>query len=162
MSEIQRHLRAAIGFIELGMLEDAVSELESLPPEDRDRSSVLALRVEIYRTAGSWSLMEVAARELWKRHPDEPVYWTNLAWAVRRLDSIVAARDILLEAVERFPGDAMTHFNLGCYACQLGDIEQAKTRVGRAIELDAKFKLLALDDPDLELLWKEIEGGGGL
>jgi len=153
MSEIQRHLRAAIGFIELGMLEDAVSELESLPPEDRDRSSVLALRVEIYRTAGSWELMEVAARELWKRHSDEPVYWTNLAWAVRRLDSLVAARDILLEAVERFPSDAMTHFNLGCYACQLGDIDQAKTRVGRAIELDAKFKLLALDDADLEPLW---------
>jgi Flp pilus assembly protein TadD len=139
------------------MLEDAVSELESLPPEDRDRSSVLALRVETYRTAGSWSLMEVAARELWRRHPDEPVYWTNLAWAVRRLDSMVAARDILLEAVERFPGDAMTHFNLGCYLCQLGDIERAKTRVGKAIELDAKFKLLALDDADLEPLWREIE-----
>jgi tetratricopeptide (TPR) repeat protein len=162
MSEIERHLRAAIGFIELGMLEDAVSELESLPPEDRGRSSVLALRVEIYRTAGNWLLMEVVARELWKRHPDEPVYWTNLAWAVRRLDTLVAARDILLEAVERFPGDAMTHFNLGCYACQLGDIEQAKMRVGKAIELDAKFKLLALDDPDLEPLWREIEGGRGL
>jgi hypothetical protein len=34
-------LRAAIGFIELGMLEDAISELESLPPEERERSSVL-------------------------------------------------------------------------------------------------------------------------
>jgi tetratricopeptide (TPR) repeat protein len=157
MSEIQRHLRAAIGFIELGMLEDAASELESLPPEDRDMSSVLALRVEIYRTAGSWKLMEVAARELWKRHPEEPDYWTNLAWAVRRLDSLVAARDILLKAVERFPCDAMTQFNLGCYACQLGDIEQAKTRVGKAIELDAKFKLLALDDPDLEPLWESFE-----
>jgi hypothetical protein len=29
---------------------------------------------------------------------------------------MVAARDILLEAVERFPDDAMTHFNLGCYS----------------------------------------------
>jgi hypothetical protein len=27
-------------------------------------------------------------------------------------------------------------------------------RVGKAIELDAKFKLLALDDPDLEPLWE--------
>ena len=53
----------------------------------------------------------------------------------------------------------MTQFNLGCYACQLGDIEQAKTRVGKAIELDAKFKLLALDDADLEPLWEQIGGG---
>ena len=159
---MQRVLHAAMGFLELGMIAEADGELDSLPPEDRDRSSVLTLRVEIYRTAKKWSLMEVVARELWKRHPDEPDYWTNLAWAVRRSDSVVAARDILLEAVERFPGDAMTHFNLGCYACQLGDIEQAKTRVGKAIELDAKFKLLALDDDDLNPLWEEIEGGGGL
>ena len=157
MSDIQGHLRAAIGLIELGMLEDAASELESLPPEDRDRSSVLALRVEIYRTAGNWSLMEVVARELWKRHPDEPDYWTNLAWAVRRSDSVQAAWDILLEAVERFPGDAMTNYNFGCYSCQLGHIEQAKTRVGKAIELDAKFKLLALDDADLEPLWESFK-----
>ena len=150
---MQRVLHAAMGYLELGMIAEAAGELESLPPEDRDRSSVLALRVEIYRTAKKWSLMEVVARELWKRHPDEPDHWTNLAWAVQRSDSVVAARDILLEAVERFPGDAMTHFNLGCYACQLGDIEQAKTRVGKAIELDAKFKLLALDDADLEPLW---------
>jgi hypothetical protein len=156
---MQRVLHAAMGFIELGMLEDAASELESLPPEDRDRSSVLALRVEIYRESKAWALMEVVARELWKRHPDEPAYWTNLAWAVRRLDSLVAARDILLEAVERFPGDAMTHFNLGCYTCQLGYIGQAKTRVGKAIELDAKFKLLALDDADLEPLWKRVMEG---
>ena len=156
MSDIQRHLRAAIGFIELGMPEDAVFEIENLPPEDKNRRDVLELRLEIYREAKAWSLMEVVARELWKRHPEEPDYWTNLAWAVRRLDSLVVARDILLVAVERFPSDAMTHFNLGCYACQLGDIGQAKTRVGKAIELDAKFKLLALDDADLEALWKRL------
>jgi tetratricopeptide (TPR) repeat protein len=153
MSEIQSHLRAAIGYLELGMYVEALDELESIQPEERNSSAVLGLRLEIYRAAKNWKMMEVVARELWKRHPDEPDYWTNFAWAVRRSDSIEAARDILLEAVERFPGDAMTHFNLGCYDCQLSDIEQAKTRVGKAIELDAKFKLLALDDPDLELIW---------
>jgi Tfp pilus assembly protein PilF len=158
MSDIPRHLRAAIGFIELGMPEDAVFEIESLLPEDKNRRDVLEVRLEIYREAKAWSLMEVVARELWKRHPDGPVYWTNLAWAVRRSGSMVAARDILLEAVKRFPSDAMTNYNLGCYACQLGDIEQAKTRVGKAIELDAKFKLLALDDADLDPLWEQIGG----
>ena len=119
--------------------------------------AVLALRVEIYHSAGHWFLMEVVARKLWKCHPEQPIYWTTLAWAVRRLDSIKAAHSILLDAANRFPGDAMTHFNLGCYSCQLGDIKQAKTRDGKALELDAKFKLLALDGADLEPLWKEIE-----
>lgn len=139
------------------MLVEANEEIENLAPELKSSSAVLGVRLQIYRFAEKWSLMEVVARELWKRHPNEPVYWHDLAWAVRRADSIKAAQKILLDAADRFPGDAMTHFNLGCYACQLGDMDQAKTRVGKAIELDAKFKLLALDDPDLEPLWKAIE-----
>jgi tetratricopeptide (TPR) repeat protein len=150
------HLQAAVGYLELGMLVEANDEIENLAPELKTSSPVLGVRLEIYRAAEKWSLMEVVARELWKRHPDEPVYWNDLAWAVRRADSIKAAQKILFDAVERFPGDALTHFNLGCYSCQLGDIEQAKTRVGKAIELDAKFKLLALDDADLEALWKRL------
>ena len=150
---MEKQLQVAVGYLELGMLGEANDEIENLAPELKSSSAVLGVRLEIYRAAEKWSLMEVVARELWKRHPDEPVYWNDLAWTVRRADSINAAHSILLDAVERFPGDAMTHFNLGCYACQLGDIDQAKERVRRAIELDAKFKMLALDDPDLELIW---------
>jgi len=49
--------------------------------------------------------------------------------------------------------DFHKHFSVSCV---IGDIEQAKTRVGKAIELDAKFKLLALDDADLEPLWEVL------
>ena len=149
-------LQAAVGYLELGMLAEANEEIENLSPDLKTSSPVLGVRLEIYRAAEKWPLMEVVARELWKRHSDEPVNWNDLAWAVRRADSIKSAHSILLDAVERFPSDAMTHFNLGCYACQLGDIEEAKERVGKAIELDAKFKLLALDDPDLEPLWETL------
>ena len=154
---MEKQLQAAVGYLELGMLVEANAEIENLSPELKTSSTALGVRLEIYRAAEKWSLMEVVARELWKRHQGEPVYWNDLAWAVRRADSIKAAHSILLDAADRFPGDAMTHFNLGCYACQLGDIEEAKEGVRRAIELDAKFKMLALDDPDLEPLWKEIE-----
>jgi hypothetical protein len=40
-------------------------------------------------------------------------------------------------------------FNLGCYACQRGDLNSARTRVDRAIALDPKFSVLAATDPDL-------------
>ena len=151
---MQRTLKASIGYLELGMLEEAAGELENLPPEDRTSSAVLCVRMEIYRSAKNWTLLEVVARELWERHQDEAVYWNNLAWVVRRKDSIEAAQIILLEALERFPNDAMTTYNLGCYACQLGDMDNAKKFVGDAIKLDSKYKLMALDDPDLEPLWE--------
>jgi tetratricopeptide (TPR) repeat protein len=155
MSGIERHLKAAIGYLELGMLVEANEEIESLSPELKTSSPVLGVRMEIYRASKKWSLMEVVARELWKRHQDEAVYWNDHAWAVRRADSIKAAQNILLDAVERFPGDAMTHYNLGCYACQLFELEQAKEWLGQAIKLDGKFKILALGDSDLEPLWKD-------
>ena len=98
MSGIERHLNAAIGYLELGMLDEAADELENLSPEDRTSSAVLCVRMEIYRSAKNWTLMEVVARELWKRHQDDPVNWNNLAWVVRRKESIEAAQIILLEA----------------------------------------------------------------
>ena len=156
MSEIHSHLRAAIGYLELGMYVEALDELESIQPEERNSSAVLGLRLEIYRAAKNWKMMEVVARELLKRQPDDPDDWNNLAFSIRRKDSVKAAQTLLLEALEKFPNDAMTRYNLGCYACQLGDMEEAKKLVGDAIRLDAKYKLLAIDDPDLEPLWQQI------
>jgi hypothetical protein len=59
--------------------------------------------------------------------------------------------------LEKFPNDATTRYNLGCYACQLGDLEDAKKLVGEAIKMDSKFKLLALDDEDLVQLWDSFK-----
>jgi Tfp pilus assembly protein PilF len=154
---MEKQLQAAVGYLELGMVEDAANEIECISPDQKNSSEVLGVRLEIYRAAEKWSLMAVVARELWKRHQDQPVYWNHFAWAVRRAESIESANAILLQAVEKFPEDAMTNYNLGCYTCQLGDLASAKAFVGDAIKLDARFKLLALDDPDLEPLWESFE-----
>jgi predicted Zn-dependent protease len=153
---MEKQLQAAVGYLELGMIEDAANEIECIRPDQKNSSEVLEVRMEIYRTAEKWTLMEVVARELWKRHPDEPVYWNHFAWAVRRAESIESANDILKDAVKKFPKDALTRFNLGCYACQMGELKLAKEWVRQAIDFDPKFKLLALDDPDLEPLWKSF------
>lgn len=49
-------------------------------------------------------------------------------------------------------------YNLACYECQLGRMEQAKLWLEKAFTLrdPKKIKLMALDDPDLEPLWKSI------
>jgi hypothetical protein len=69
------------------------------------------------------------------------------------------AHKILSEALEKFPDDDLTLFNFGCYECQLGDLESAKVKVGRAIKLDPQWKIHALDDPDLEPLWEMWNNG---
>ena len=155
---MQRELTASIGYLELGMYVEALDELESIQPEEKNNSAVLGLRLEIYGTAQNWKMMEVVASELWKRQPDDPDNWNNLAFSIRRKDSIKASQTLLLEALEKFPNDAMTRYNLGCYACKLGDLEDAKKKlVGEAIKMDSKFKLLALDEEDLVQLWDSFK-----
>ena len=58
--EMQKVLHAASGYLELGMIAEAEGEIESLAPEDKNQREVLGVRLEIFRTAGSYSLMEVA------------------------------------------------------------------------------------------------------
>jgi Flp pilus assembly protein TadD len=149
-------LQAAQGYLELGMIIEANAEIENLSPEERTRADVLEMRLTIYREAKSWALMENVARELLRKMPEHPHPWLDLAYAVRRTESVQAASELLGTAAVMFPESAMIQFNLGCYLCQLGDIEGAKRRVEKATSLDRKFQMLALDDPDLEPLWAEL------
>ncbi len=151
-------LQAAIGFLELGMWQEAADEIESLPPERKAGLDVLEVRIEIYREAKAWQLMETVARELLRQMPEHPAPWLHLAYAVRRAASLSEAKEVLDAALDSFPDDAAIHFNLGCYLCQFGDNERAKAHVKRAIELNIDFRSKALDDPDLEPLWAEWRG----
>jgi predicted Zn-dependent protease len=147
-------LQAAIGFLELGMWQEAADEIERLPPERRGNLDVLEVRIEIYREAKAWRLMEVVAREVLRQMPEHPTPWLHLAYAVRRSQSLSAAKEVLKAAIDNFPDNAGIHFNLGCYACQMGDLETAKERVAEAVRLDDKFKLAFLDEEDLKPIWE--------
>ena len=50
----------------------------------------------------------------------------------------------------------MRHYNLACYECQLGELEVAKARLQHAFKLEAKCRLMALDDDDLAPLWDSL------
>ena len=151
-----KHITAAQGYIELGMFLDANEELELIDPEKRDSTEVLALRVQIYSALKKWELMQVVARVLALRDPDNVGWTVNWADATRRAECIDAARLILLEAVERIPAAAIFHYNLACYECQLGDVEVAKIRLEHALKLEPKYRIKALEDVDLEAVWNSL------
>jgi len=58
-----------------------------------------------------------------------------------------------------FPKFWLVPYNLACYTAQLGRIKEAETWFKRAMALNEKeVKRIAIDDPDLEPLWKGMEG----
>ena len=154
--EDRRHLTAAQGYLELGMFLDADAELEEIDPGCRHLPEVLAVRLEICRGLKKWNLMETVARRLAEYEPENVQWPLSWAYATRRVDSIAAARAILLKAVERHPEAATVHFNLACYECQLGNLELARGHLKLAFKLKPQSRMMALEDEDLEALWESL------
>jgi hypothetical protein len=50
-------------------------------------------------------------------------------------------------------------FNLACYEVQIGSLDRAKAHLKRANKIGAKFRLMALEDPDLQPLWASLTTG---
>jgi predicted Zn-dependent protease len=137
------------GYLELGLIDEAAEELASLPPSERDRPHALALRAAILQEQQRWPELATVSAELVRQQPSEAGWWIAHAYAVRRSESLQEAEAILREAERKHPNDATIQFNLGCYACQRGDLRAARDRVTRAIALDDSFREAAGTDPDL-------------
>jgi tetratricopeptide (TPR) repeat protein len=149
-----QHCQAAAGYVELGMFLEADTELDKIDPFNRAAPEVLATRLGIYYGLQKWELMLEIAKRLADFQPNE-IQWTiSLAYATRRADSIQAAKEILLNAEPRFPKEAIIKYNLACYFCQTGDIQNAKNYLKKAFEIDLSWRMAALEDEDLKLLWE--------
>lgn len=149
---LKRHLSHAQGYLELGMVAEAAAELERIKGPDAATMEVLAVRLAVLHEQRDWRAVRDLAGELVRREPADAAIWVTLAYATRRADSLEAAEKILLAAEQQHPAEPTIQFNLGCYACQRGDLVTAKLRVERAVALDSKFTALAATDPDLEPL----------
>jgi Flp pilus assembly protein TadD len=147
-------VRHAHGYRELGLVHEAKKELALIAHAHADESGVLAEYAALHQELGEWSELEAVCRRLARRHPEDPAWWIMWAYGARRAQSLEAAEKVLMEAEVLHAKDATIQFNLGCYACQLGNLPAAQLRVQRAIALDRKFAQLAQSDTDLEPLQK--------
>jgi tetratricopeptide (TPR) repeat protein len=152
----QQHLIASQGYIELGMFDDANSELEEIDPFCRAAPEVLNARLGIYFGLQKWEAMAAIASKLVEWNPSKPGYFVDLAYATRRAESPESAQAILVRGEKLHPKDGMIQFNLACYEAQLGHLHKANQHLKRSIEIDPRFRLMALDDKDLEPLWNEV------
>ena len=154
--QFQRRLLAASGFAELSLFQEAVQELEELPESSKELPAVLVVWLEVYQRWQKWAEAEAVATRLLEVEPEEPNWLVALAYAIRRGRGLVFAHEVLLQAGDKFPNCGTIQFNLACYAAQLGQLDEARRRLGRAIQLDKGFAAMAKTDPDLEMIRKEI------
>jgi tetratricopeptide (TPR) repeat protein len=155
MTDPSKHLEAPVGFLDLGMPQDAWDELEKMPPILRDTDAVLDLRIEIFQKLGKWESARILAESVAKRCPENPNWWPHWAYSLRREKSVEAARTVLQEAAVIHPTVPIIPYNLACYACVLGQIEAAKQLLETALKMYPHLRMTALNAPNLEAIFGE-------
>ncbi|MEI6078897.1 MAG: tetratricopeptide repeat protein, partial [Verrucomicrobiota bacterium] len=146
------HLRAAEGWLGLGDTVSASSELENISPKFRAHPAVLLMRCQIYQDEERLDAVIEVADTLVKKHPDIEAGWILRSYALHEYRRTREAYDLLVPGADRFPNRTAFHYNLACYACQLGQLQEAMQRLQRAIEVSGKKKEIILDavnEPDL-------------
>jgi tetratricopeptide (TPR) repeat protein len=151
------YMRAARGWLELGDVQSALSELKFFD-EIKSHPDVLILRWDIHAAMGDWDHAYQIAQELIKVIPDDPKSWFNRAEALRHMAAggIQPAYEALLRGVQTFNENYLFHLWLARYACLAGKLEEANHWLGRASEL-GMVKQLVLDDPQLAAIWEEAQ-----
>jgi tetratricopeptide (TPR) repeat protein len=153
-----QHLRAAVGWLELGDPLAANDQLGKITARLRAHPDVLKVRWRVYAKAKNWEACLELARAVTEMEPDKAGGWIDRAQSLHRLDRTVEAYDLLSSVADRFPEHTTVFYHLAVYGCKLRKLREAWSWLERTFEVgDAnQVKLKALDDPDLEPLWTEI------
>jgi predicted Zn-dependent protease len=152
------HLKAAVGWLELGSSADARAELKAIGREHGDHPDVLEVWWQIYVDEKKWSAALGMAEKLVAAVPDRPESWIQQSFALHEMARTADAYERLVKVVDRFPETYVIPYNLACYQCQLGNRVAALNWLKRAVKVaDPKtIRSMALDDPDLQPLRDEL------
>ncbi len=142
-------LKAASGYAMLGMFEDALTEIDQMDELQKGLPDTVETLHHVYSLQKNWKDAAACARKLIEFHPEQPQWWISWAYSIRRAENIQNAYEILSLALEKFPGQALIHYNLACYECQMGKEQEAIALLQQAFAIKPQYLKMAEEDPDL-------------
>jgi len=145
----ERALLAAQGYLELGMVEEALSELASVPAGENTDADLTELRLHILMHGKRWDEALVAAEELLRISPQAVPGYIHGAFALHELGRTAQARDLLLKGPPLLRQNPTFHYNIGCYEAVLGNRESALQSLRESFAMDKTYRDFAQRDPDL-------------
>jgi predicted Zn-dependent protease len=147
--KLERQLRIAEGYAELGMYEEALAELDRLSGEVEDLPAILRMRVAIVLQLQDWAAALRLSRRLCVLLPNESYGFIHAAFCLHELGRTPEAKETLLNGPASLLEEAVYYYNLGCYDAVLGNLEQAKAYLRASFRLNKTFRALAKKDADL-------------
>ena len=156
------HLKAAVGWLELGLPAEALVELDAMSEALQQHVDVLEARWLALARLQRWEAAATTGRALIAADPERPVGWLHHAYALRRATNggLLAAFNALSPVAGKFPKEPTIPYNLACYTCQMQrDATETIAWLQQAISAGERKAIIAmaLKDPDLEPLRAEIQ-----
>lgn len=148
--EVAATLTAATGWLDLGLADEALVEIQSLPAAHQKQQGVLELKLHAEMECGLWNAAADTARVLCANHPLEPEYFIQAAFCLHETGDTLAACNLLLQGPKALIKRAIFHYNLACYLCVLGKKSRAASHLQKAIRMDASLEKEARSDRDLK------------
>jgi tetratricopeptide (TPR) repeat protein len=150
MQPFDKVMAAAEGYLQLGLLEDALEELQRLTPSERLQPDSLLIESAILMRARRWVEALERNEELIRRSPRAYQGYLHASFCLHELGRTTEARDRLLSAPLFVTEQALFYYNLACYEAQLENPDEAASLLRIAFRRDAALCQVALQDPDLE------------
>ncbi len=138
-----------MGYLELGMIDDALAELRALPPKLRHEPEVLEMEAAIGLQTGRWQLAEDALNALCRQPGacvDLFVDWSCSLYELGRMEE---CRQALLLAPRERDAHGIWHYHLACLESQRGASEEARQLIRQALCLDPCLRRRAEANPNL-------------
>jgi predicted Zn-dependent protease len=142
-------MEAASGWLELGLADEALAELQALPADARNKRPALELMLAAQMSREAWNPAADTARMLCLKAADEPAFFLTAAFCLHETGDTLAACNWLLRGPKSLFGMAVFHYNIACYLWKLGHASRARSHLRRALAMDASLLESARADRDL-------------
>lgn len=146
---VTKTLRAATGWLELGLADEALYELQTLPEKDQVQRAALELKLAAQMQRESWNGASETGRLLCLKAQDEPEFFLRAAYCLHETGDTLAACNHLLRGPKSLFEMAVFHYNLACYLWTLGEAARARNHLKTACKMDHSFVQAAREDRDL-------------
>ena len=153
--QITRRLRAASGYLDLGMPAEALEELD--PIDHATLLPLFYLRAASYRELGEFETAVPLYATILKQQPDNVGAAVMKAWCEKRSGRLQDAIRTLEKSVRLNPREAILQYNLACYHALQDDKQRCLSRLGVAIRLDRSYAALVQDETDFNTMRNDVD-----
>jgi tetratricopeptide (TPR) repeat protein len=156
MTESERRIQAAQGYVELGLHSEAREELSQLSAIAAERPDALEISALCFMGESRWAEALPLTQKLCQIEPKEPGGYIHAAYCLHELGQTHEALDLLARGPAALKAKPVYYYNVGCYMAQLGQKEKALQLLEQSFEMDGSLRSYARKDPDLASLREKL------